>query len=162
MSYLANLASPTTSTVVISDYANSQDTVLIDAIRQNIDRLCPACVPQNVMSAVGYVWGKDVSPLLAPLPENKLFDVVICADLIFNRSEHEKLLSTIQQCLVDQGGAAYIAFSHHDPNKADQDMRFFTLGEYIAQTCTWSIRILAYSSFCLQNTQRKKSLSISQ
>ena len=114
-------------TVVISDYANTQDTVLIEAIRQNIDRLCPAFVPQNVMFAVGYIWGKDVKPLLSPLQGAQSFDVIICADLIFNRSEHEKLLQTIQQCLSDQG-VAFIAYGHHDPEKADQDMRFFALG----------------------------------
>lgn len=37
------------------------------------------------------------------IPESDKFDVIILADLIFNRSEHQKLLWTVKQCLKDTG-----------------------------------------------------------
>jgi nicotinamide N-methyltransferase len=57
---------------------------------------------------------------------NELFDVILMADLLFNRSEHSKLLWTIQQCLK-KDGTCYITFSHHDPQKKNLDLNFFTL-----------------------------------
>eukprot|EP01035_Chromulina_nebulosa_P026534 gene26534-34745_t len=58
--------------------------------------------------------------------KNELFDVILMADLLFNRSEHSKLLWTIQQCLK-KDGTCYITFSHHDPQKKNLDLNFFTL-----------------------------------
>lgn len=58
--------------------------------------------------------------------ENK-FDLIFAADLLFNRSEHRKLLWTIKQCLKKDTGICYITFSHHDPAKAPLDLNFFTL-----------------------------------
>jgi nicotinamide N-methyltransferase len=49
---------------------------------------------------------------------------LILADLIFNRSEHHKLLWTCQQCLAPTG-TAWVCFSHHDPEKKALDMKFF-------------------------------------
>lgn len=56
------------------------------------------------------------------------FDLIFLADLIFNRSEHRKLLWTVQQCLhVD--GTAWVTFSHHDPMKRLLDLNLFRLAE---------------------------------
>lgn len=100
--------------MVASDYASSTDRVLVDAIQQSIGRLeAGGHVDLGVLHAVGYVWGQDVEPLLAPLGEKKGFDVVLCADLIFNRSEHGKLLSTCAECVAPEGGQVLVAYSHH-------------------------------------------------
>lgn len=120
---------------VASDYASSSDQVLVGAMQRNIDRLLLAgigssstVVAEGVLSAVGYIWGQPVAPLLAPLRENKegKFDVILCADLIFNRSEHKKLLWTCRECL-GEGGQVLVSYSHHDPEKQALDMVFFTL-----------------------------------
>lgn len=103
--------------MVASDYASSTDRVLVDAIQQNIGRLeAGGHVDREVLHAVGYVWGQDVGPLLAPLeaPEReKRFDIILCADLIFNRSEHAKLLRTCAECVAPEGGQVLVAYSHH-------------------------------------------------
>ena len=56
----------------------------------------------------------------------ELFDIIFMADLLFNRSEHRKLLWTIKHCLK-RTGICYITFSHHDPQKRLLDLNFFTL-----------------------------------
>jgi len=55
----------------------------------------------------------------------KGFDVIILADLIFNRSEHDKLLWTCRECLKEEG-VVWVTYSHHDPHKREKDLVFFT------------------------------------
>ncbi|CAN0052990.1 unnamed protein product [Ectocarpus fasciculatus] len=68
------------------------------------------------------------------------FDVVIMADLLFNRSQHAQLLETCDRCLLGRGSGStataaataatvWVSFSHHDPEKAELDMRFFDLAK---------------------------------
>jgi nicotinamide N-methyltransferase len=125
--------------VVASDYASSTDQVLVEAMQINIDKLVEQeSVAKGVLSAVGYVWGQPIEKLLAPLGEEEVegkrrrkFDVIVCADLIFNRSEHKQLLWTCRECLEEGegGGEVLVAYSHHDPEKRALDMAFFTLAE---------------------------------
>ncbi|CAM9672989.1 unnamed protein product, partial [Phaeothamnion confervicola] len=135
--------------VVVSDYATPRDTVLVDVIEANIDRLRDH-LPPSAVAAIGYIWGQPVAPLLAAIGDEAAtaaagacvdsgnvrcrssgkegggFDLILMADLIFNRSEHERLLRTCDDCLAPDG-TAWVAFSHHDPSKAAHDMRFFEL-----------------------------------
>lgn len=62
-----------------------------------------------------------------PVLESDKFDVIILADLIFNRSEHEKLLWTVKEALKPKTGVCYVSFSHHDPLKRMLDLNFFEL-----------------------------------
>lgn len=62
-------------------------------------------------------------------PSLSKFDIIILADLIFNRSEHKKLLWTVQHCLQPGSGVCYVTFSHHDPQKRELDLNFFRLAE---------------------------------
>ncbi|CAM9360691.1 unnamed protein product, partial [Scytosiphon promiscuus] len=60
------------------------------------------------------------------------FDVIIMADLLFNRSQHAQLLETCDRCLrTGRPGDAtvWVSFSHHDPEKAEFDMKFFALAD---------------------------------
>jgi len=103
-----------------------------------------AGVAPGIMHAEGHVWGQEVQQLLkhasaasaegsqaceeaeeivAPCPG---FDIVFMCDLVFNRSEHEKLLLTLARTL-DKDGVCYVTYSHHDPSKAPLDMQFFEL-----------------------------------
>lgn len=93
-------------------------------------------VPEGVMHAEGHTWGYPCGDMLAHVGGEEAddlsglpsagFDVVFMADLVFNRSEHEKLLMTLARTLAADG-VAYVTYSHHDPSKRDLDMNFFTL-----------------------------------
>jgi nicotinamide N-methyltransferase len=65
--------------------------------------------------------------LSAPVADEDKFDVEILADLIFNRSQHERLLWTVKESLKPKDGVCYVTFSHHDPAKRELDLNFFTL-----------------------------------
>lgn len=83
---------------------------------------------------LGYLWGADTAPLKALLRASKRhFDTVVLADLIFNHSEHHKMLQTVISCLqgASESAVAIVAFTHHRPHMADKDMNFFKLaGEF--------------------------------
>ena len=135
------------SVVCISDYVNEVDDSLLKAIDINLDMVkeCfstapPPPFPVPILASCGYTWGYPVDKLLAHIPPpppsadqqqpppQQLFDVILLADLIFNRSEHRKLLWTVQRCLHPDG-VAWVTFSHHDPHKRDLDLNFFRLAE---------------------------------
>jgi nicotinamide N-methyltransferase len=63
------------------------------------------------------------------IPNEEKFDIIFLADLIFNRSEHAKLVWTVWKCLKRGSGVCYVSFSHHDPQKRELDMNFFTLAQ---------------------------------
>jgi nicotinamide N-methyltransferase len=106
-------------------------------LQYNIDT-CPGLPhPKNVV-AEGYLWGSPVDKLKAYLPEadrGEGFDVLLLADLLFNHSEHAKLLSTIQQCLKRPGVTAAAAeqpqalvfFTPYRPWLLGKDLAFFDL-----------------------------------
>ena len=69
------------------------------------------------------------APLLAHLPQGETkFDVLILADLLFNHSEHAKLLSSIQQTLA-KDGMALVFFTPYRPWLHENDMAFFKISE---------------------------------
>ncbi|KAL3420638.1 Protein N-methyltransferase NNT1-like protein 2 [Phlyctema vagabunda] len=91
--------------------------------------------------AEGYCWGADVQPLTSLLnhghgettPEKTSskaegFDVLILADLLFNHSEHAKLVSTIQKTLSKTPESkALVFFTPYRPWLYEKDMAFFDL-----------------------------------
>ncbi|CAM9563775.1 unnamed protein product, partial [Hapterophycus canaliculatus] len=123
------------SKVVISDYATSTDQALMVPIQINIDRIQPECVPEGTLHAVGHVWRQPVGDVIQDGMSEKgrgRFDVIIMADLLFNRSQHAQLLETCDRCLRTGGpeeAAVWVSFSHHDPEKAELDMKFFALAD---------------------------------
>ena len=89
---------------------------------------------ERALVAEGYCWGGDVEPLLEHLPsdsdenEAKGFEVLILADLLFNHSEHGKLVSTIENTLLKQEDAkALVFFTPYRPWLYEKDMAFFDL-----------------------------------
>lgn len=116
--------------VVITDYGMAFDRSLMEPIDINIQGISPyVSSDECLMKSDCYIFGYDVAPLLGALPgEGEMFDVVFLADLIFNRSEHFKLLTTVNRALRS-GGVAWVTFSHHDPEKSDADMVFFSLAQ---------------------------------
>ena len=58
------------------------------------------------------------------------FDLLILADLLFNHSEHAKLLATIRLTLKRQSAAiALVFFTPYRPWLFDKDMAFFDLAK---------------------------------
>lgn len=122
--------------VVVTDYP---DNSLIENLMWNIEHCQTAPKEdgewekeplQNIV-AEGYLWGADPASLLAHLPEpEKKFDVLILADLLFNHSEHAKLISSIQQTLSKaEGSKALVFFTPYRPWLYENDMNFFKLAE---------------------------------
>jgi len=93
---------------VASDYGTAGDTALVENLQGNATALAAqraasgaAALPhwRCDVQAAPHVWGADVAPLLALLPPGRAsfgFDVVLLADLLFNRSAHRQLLTTCQ------------------------------------------------------------------
>jgi nicotinamide N-methyltransferase len=60
--------------------------------------------------------------------EEKGFDLVILSDLLFNHSEHRKLLQTVLDTLKRTVGArAVVFFSPHRTRLYENDMAFFEI-----------------------------------
>lgn len=63
------------------------------------------------------------------LPDGaETFDVLILADLLFNHSEHAKLIKTVQMTLKKAAGSkAYVFFTPYRPWLLEKDLAFFDL-----------------------------------
>jgi nicotinamide N-methyltransferase len=112
--------------VVVTDYP---DPDLISNLWQNIDtaKLNDDDTEKKIV-AEGYTWGADPTTLLSHLPTSSKFEILILADLLFNHSEHEKLVSTIQQTLSKTAEAkAWVFFTPYRPWLYEKDMAFFEL-----------------------------------
>ncbi|KAK4506701.1 hypothetical protein PRZ48_000434 [Zasmidium cellare] len=113
--------------VVVTDYPDAE---LIENLRLNI-KDCPLLPQPANIHAEGYLWGADPSPLKAHLPhaeQDAGFDLLILADLLFNHSEHSKLLLSIQRTLKKEPGAqALVFFTPYRPWLLEKDLAFFDL-----------------------------------
>ena len=75
----------------------------------------------------GHLWGQPFASSLGP-PSS--FDLLILADLVFNHSEHRKLVKTIQVALKNNPDSkALVFFTPHRPWLLGKDLAFFTLAE---------------------------------
>ncbi|SCU84085.1 LAMI_0C06150g1_1 [Lachancea mirantina] len=108
---------------VVTDYP---DADLLGNIQYNMDHeLYDQTRAKNVV-VEGYIWGNDYAPLLSHLGDDrsKKFDLVILSDLVFNHTEHEKLLQTTKD-LLSANGKALVVFSPHRPWLLSADLQFF-------------------------------------
>lgn len=110
--------------VVVTDYPDAE---LIENLQYNIEHITSQ--QQNQIVAKGYLWGNDVQPLLEELDASEQsFDILILADILFNHSEHEKLVLTIQKTLrKDFDARALVFFTPYRPWLLKKDMHFFDL-----------------------------------
>lgn len=114
--------------VVVTDYP---DEDLIQNLRYNIAH-CAAASENNIV-AEGYLWGNPPSKLTDHLPGSPTtmgkgtgFDLLVLADLLFNHSEHRKLVISMQKTLKRTAAAkALVFFTPHRPWLFDRDMAFF-------------------------------------
>jgi nicotinamide N-methyltransferase len=129
-------------TVVVTDFP---DPDLIENIWHNIEH-CQALTAvgehvdiPKVVIAEGYLWGADPAPLLAHIAPtgnahpatgktSSGFDILILADLLFNHSEHAKLIATVQQTLSHSPSSkAFVFFTPYRPWLLEKDLAFFDL-----------------------------------
>jgi nicotinamide N-methyltransferase len=115
--------------VVVTDYP---DHDLVENLQKNIDCCDLLGRPRNV-SAAGYLWGANVSPLVQLLPNDRQgrgFDLLILADLLFNHSEHHKLVKSVQDALTRSASAqALVFFTPYRPWLLQKDLAFFDLAK---------------------------------
>jgi nicotinamide N-methyltransferase len=126
--------------VVVTDYP---DPDLIENLQFNIEHFQDACKAEDRINisesivAKGFLWGGDPSPLLDHIRscgdksiEESCggYDILILADLLFNHSEHTKLVSSIQQTLSHSPSAkALVFFTPYRPWLLEKDLAFFDL-----------------------------------
>ena len=115
--------------VVVTDYPDEE---LVRNLDYNIQYCCAGS--DNGIVAEGYVWGQSVEHLLAHLDDSPAaavgrgFDLLILADLLFNHSEHRKLVLSVQTLLKRTSEAvALVFFTPHRPWLFDKDLAFFEL-----------------------------------
>lgn len=121
----------TAKRTVITDYP---DPDLIANIQNNVDRLKRQCKENNLpisdIDISGYIWGNDTAELIE-LNGGK-YDLIILSDLIFNHTEHRKLIKSCKE-LVKPEGKIFVVFTPHRPKLYNEDMEFFRLAQDLAQ-----------------------------
>ena len=90
---------------------------------------CRCYLSLTKLAFQGFLWGASPSSLLSHLPASSAgFDVLILADLLFNHSEHAKLISSIQQTLRKEPHTqALVFFTPYRPWLLEKDLAFFDL-----------------------------------
>ncbi|SCU85658.1 LANO_0C04918g1_1 [Lachancea nothofagi CBS 11611] len=112
---------------VTTDYP---DADLIQNIQYNVDQELydgqSEFDPVNRSVVVeGYIWGNSYEPITKHLPTGtSKFDLIILSDLVFNHTEHLKLLKTTKDLLASNG-KALVVFSPHRPWLLNDDLQFF-------------------------------------
>ncbi|WVW85553.1 hypothetical protein I302_107591 [Kwoniella bestiolae CBS 10118] len=107
--------------VVITDYP---DNDLVENMRFNADVNVPGELRGNV-DVVGHLWGHDVKHLMART-DDKGYDLLILSDLVFNHSQHEALIKTVNSTLSHSPNACVLVFfTSHRPHLVKEDNAFF-------------------------------------
>lgn len=109
-------------TVICTDYP---DPDLISNIEQNFQYL-EQDAKISPYQVKGYIWGNDYATILGKdtISEEDKFDLIILSDLVFNHTEHHKLLTTCKD-LLKKNGKCLVVFSPHRPHLLDDDLQFF-------------------------------------
>lgn len=109
--------------VVCTDYP---DPDLISNIQHNFDHCQGLDLSKTVVK--GFIWGADAKPLMEDsekeIQDEDKFDLVILSDLVFNHTEHLKLLKTCRDT-VKKNGKCLVVFSPHRPKLLENDLEFF-------------------------------------
>lgn len=120
--------------VVITDYP---DADLVYNLKYNVDQLKkdwdanhqanhtgPApCADVSSMKVEGFIWGNDASELIE-MSGGTGYDLVILSDVVFNHSEHAKLVRSAKELLAP-GGKVFVVFTPHRAKLFNEDLDFF-------------------------------------
>ncbi|KAH6883089.1 putative methyltransferase-domain-containing protein [Alternaria rosae] len=111
---------------VVTDYPDAE---LVENLQYNVDHCELLSKPPKIV-AEGYLWGAPTSNLTKHLADGSGFDVLILADLLFNHSEHAKLIKTVQLTLKKSPNSrAYVFFTPYRPWLYEKDLAFFDLAK---------------------------------
>ncbi|KAI5954624.1 EFM7 [Candida jiufengensis] len=118
------------SEVIATDYP---DPDLISHIEYSFNEL-EKQAKLSEYKVKGYIWGNNVNESIygskEPLTDELKFDLIILSDLVFNHTEHHKLLTTCRNSLK-RSGKCLVVFSPHRPWLLKDDLSFFeTCKEY--------------------------------
>ena len=111
---------------VATDYPDAE---LIENLAHNIATCSLLPQPATTVAAEGYLWGSSTQNVLAHLPlPHQGFDVLLLADLLFNHSCHDALVSTIVHTLARTSDArALVFFTPYRPWLLEKDAAFFDI-----------------------------------
>lgn len=111
--------------VVVTDYP---DADLVENLRYNVSH-CTLLPNTLNIDVEGHLWGASTEKLTAHLPKDRNpsgFDILILADLLFNHSEHSKLVKTVQETLNRTSSSrALVFFTPYRPWLLEKDLAFF-------------------------------------
>ncbi|GMM33178.1 S-adenosylmethionine-dependent methyltransferase [Saccharomycopsis crataegensis] len=121
--------------VISTDYP---DLDLVNNIKINFQTLQeqhPGCYDLNNVLVQGYIWGNDYGDLVKFIKDDggdatsdvndDKFDLIILSDLVFNHTEHHKLLKTCRDLVNPKTGKCLVVFSPHRPWLLNDDLEFF-------------------------------------
>ncbi|OWB56981.1 hypothetical protein B5S28_g2902 [[Candida] boidinii] len=127
--------------VIATDYP---DPELLNNIDYNIEHSGYDKM-NKIVSSHGFIWGNDVTPIVEDLQkklsstseDDKFFDLLILSDLVFNHTEHRKLLKSSKELIKPledknkprSGGKCFVVFSPHRPHLLKEDLDFFELAK---------------------------------
>lgn len=113
--------------VLMTDYPEPD---LIANLRYNIDH-CEPLADKGGIVADGFLWGNSATPLLSHVkgPADG-YDLLILADILFNHSEHSKLVTTLQEAMKPgSASVALVFFTPYRPWLLAKDLHFFELAK---------------------------------
>lgn len=113
--------------VVATDYP---DPDLITNIQYNIDN-CSLLPQKHSILSRGFLWGNSTVELIELLDAGtRPYDLLILADILFNHSEHGKLLQSVKETLKREPDAvALVFFTPYRPWLLDKDLHFFEIAK---------------------------------
>lgn len=116
-------------TVIATDYP---EPALIQNIEYNIEHLnYPKA--KEIIKVQDYIWGNAVDEIKERIGGDEYADLMILSDLVFNHSEHHKLLKSCKDLIKPlnekkeerSGGKCLVVFSPHRPKLIENDLKFF-------------------------------------
>ncbi|KAG0680753.1 nicotinamide n-methyltransferase [Pichia californica] len=118
------------SKVICTDYP---DPELLENIRYNIDHLGYSKA-KEIIEIEGFIWGNETNEISKKLGSNDgKADFLIMSDLVFNHTEHHKLLKSCKELIKPlingksrSGGKCLVVWSPHRPKLLDNDLKFFS------------------------------------
>ncbi|KAI1007789.1 hypothetical protein K3495_g441 [Podosphaera aphanis] len=122
--------------IVVTDYP---DVDLLANLQRNVDTFHDQTNSKDSgrpskLIVEGFCWGRECQNLLEHLPSSKAmresetegFDLLILADLLFNHSEHAKLVAAVTKTLKkDEMAKALVFFTPYRPWLLEKDLAFF-------------------------------------